>query len=54
MPAFGVIGADFHRGLDVFSIKAVDEARLADPEVPMNTAVSPAGSVAPVSSRLAR
>src|ERR1700677_3792586 len=29
MPAFGVIRADFHRGLDVFSVEAVDEARLA-------------------------
>jgi len=30
MPAFRVIRARFHRGLDVFSIEAVDEARLAD------------------------
>src|ERR1039458_5542958 len=30
MPAFGVTRADFHRGLDVFSIEAVDETRLAD------------------------
>src|ERR1035437_11065052 len=30
MPAFGVIRAHFHGGLDVFSIEAVDEARLAD------------------------
>src|ERR1017187_7632652 len=31
MPAFGVIRAHFHGGLDVFAIEAVDEARLADP-----------------------
>ena len=30
MPAFGVIRAHFHRCLDVFSIEAIDEARLAN------------------------
>ena len=55
MPAFGVIRAHFHGGLDVFAIEPVDQARLADARgADEHGGVAGLDQFAPISSRLAR